>query len=340
MLCLFIVKIFAMRNSYLIYIFTAVLTTSWTSGALAQLRYKNLSPLIGQLPSLTIPGIRQNELASARYSATVETANYLSNQRDNQLTYNVDGETSVIDQTMSYRSNTFTFGLNVALAKQGSGYLDDAIYDFHDTFGMPQNGRTKPSNGHYAWEILNGTHDVYSSNNSTSGLSTLSAFIEGGAEASLNLLWRMELHLPSASVSKRLGTDTTGLSVTLASNANAVFSDYRFIPTLDIWYGGGVLWQHSDSESINSLGLQNLVATVESGIAYHLGESVSLLSQIDITSPYFDNNIRELGWSPVVLSSAIRTNWYKKTIDIGFREDIRPSTSPDFSIFLSFTADL
>jgi len=307
---------------------------------MAQVHLNNLSPLIGQLPSVSLPTTARSANSKTQYTLHIETANYMNTQQDGALSYVIDGETTTANQSFAYRINTFWVGASLDFMLHGGGYLDNAIYNFHEAFGMPQSGRQKSTNNQLAWEVNNNGTDVYSTQKSTSGLSKSSIYIESSLLSTPNQHWRAELHLPTGNTEKRLGSDTTALSLSTSQMYDAGFADTSFMPTIDTWLGAGVLWQHSDNQAIQELGLRSTVLSAEAGLSYALAEQYSVIGQLNSNSPYFDTDIRELGWTPVVLSAALRFKHKQENIKLGFREDIRPSTSPDFSIFLSLTTNL
>ena len=303
----------------------------------AGIRYINLSPIIGQLPQVSYPEPGSKTAPYARYILHAASANYFSSANHDGLSYKIDGETATIQQTFEFGLESGLIGITNRWFKHSPGSMDSMIYDFHDVFGMPQNGRTKASNEQIDWLIEANNQDVYTLNRSSSGFGDTSLFYElRGVKEISNL--RLEISIPSSSATKRTSTDTWGLSVSSSLIGPELFTDQDYLPSLSTWFGFGATALHNQ-DSLDAINLNPLVASFVAGAIYNATDSWDFEAQLNTNSPYFDSEIRELGWIPIIASFASGYQFDSAKAQLGFSQDLRPGTSPDFSVFFSFNYD-
>ena len=303
----------------------------------AGIRYINLSPIIGQLPQVSYPEPGSKKAPYARYMLHAASANYFSSANHDDLSYKIDGETATIQQTFELGLESGLIGITNRWFKHSPGSMDSMIYDFHDMFGMPQNGRTKASNEQIDWLIEANNQDVYTLNRSSSGFGDTSLFYElRGVKEIPNL--RLEISIPSSRTTKRTSTDTWGLSVSSSLMGPELFADQDYLPSLNTWFGFGATALHNE-DTLDAINLNPLVASFVAGAIYNATDSWDFEAQLNTNSPYFDSEIRELGWVPIIASFASGYQFDSAKAQLGFSQDLRPGTSPDFSVFFSFNYD-
>ena len=303
----------------------------------ASIRYINLSPVIGQLPQIDYPTLDKRDLSTGRYTLLTASANYLSSGKDGSNNYIVDGETTTIQQTFELAIDQGLVGITNRWFQHSSGVMDQLIYDFHDMFGMPQNGRTETNKDQLLWTVESNNQNVYSLNNSKAGFGDTSIFYELRDFRELSNV-RISLSMPTGTESQHTSTDTWGLAISSSLNGPQLFETQDYLPTLRTWFGAGGSILYSD-HGFGELDLNPLVFAGTIGAGYDIRESFSFEAQIDVSSPYFDSDIRELGWAPLVASIAAAYRVRSANFQLGFSEDLRPSTSPDFSLFFTFHYD-
>ncbi|KZZ40594.1 hypothetical protein A3758_07630 [Oleiphilus sp. HI0118] len=305
--------------------------------SVANIRYINLSPVIGQLPQIDYPALDAKSSSAARYTLDIASANYLSSGDDGNSLYNIDGETSTVQQSLEFTLGKNVAGITNRWFKHSTGVMDQLIYDFHDLFGMPQNGRTENNQNQLNWRIQSNNQDIYSLTRSQTGFGDTTLFYEfRELEAFSNL--RVSLSIPTGSTSKRTSTDTYGFTVSSSLTGPDLFLSQSYLPTLRTWFGAGASILHSNHE-FGELKPNPLILGGTMGMGYDATNSLSLEAQLDTNSPYFDSSIRELGWVPIIASVAVNYELRSAKLQLGFNEDLRPSTSPDFSLFSSFRYD-
>ena len=318
-------------------LFLGLLTLSLSQTSAASIRYINLSPVIGQLPQIDYPAVNKRDLSSGRYTVDIASANYLSSGNDGSDIYAIDGETTTIQQTLEFSVGSNSAGITNRWFEHSSGRMDQLIYDFHDTFGMPQNGRTETNKNQLNWLIQSNNQDIYSLSRSKSGFGDTTIFYEFSELIKLSNL-RISLTIPTGAATRRTSSDTWGLAASSSLSGPELFLDQPYLPTLRTWFGAGATALYSDYE-FGGLELNPLVIGGTIGVGYDATDSLSFEAQLDTNSPYFDSDIRELGWAPVIASVALNYQIQSANIQLGFNEDLRPSTSPDFSLFFAFRYD-
>ena len=235
------------------------------AGASGLVHHKNLSPIIGQLPQATYPTFSLQQVSNWVYSLDSTTANYLSSGSDGALNYFIDGETTLVSQSLAYSFDNFLFGMVVPWQSHSNGVLDRPIYDFHDFFGMPQNGRTEANIGSLNWGLNQNGNSEYILANSSQALGDVELFFESNAIALEQTKLRFSTQLPTGSTSSRSGAGSWGISISSLTEQNFSLSNSEDFPSLKTWYGFGANYL-SDSNEISYIKQHNLVLSSVFGI--------------------------------------------------------------------------
>ena len=318
-------------------LFFGLLTLCVGQFSVASIRYINLSPVIGQLPQIDYPTLNESNLSAGRYRVDIASANYLSSGTDGGNIYTVDGETTTIQQTFEIKLGNDTGGITNRWFEHSSGVMDQLIYDFHDIFGMPQNGRTESNKNQLNWLIQSKNQDVFSVSRSKSGFGDTTIFYEFRELKEFSNV-RVSLTMPTGSSSRRTSTDTWGLATSSSLQGPQLFAEKNYLPTLRTWFGAGATILYSDYE-FGEFKPNPIVFAGTMGAGYDATDALSFEAQLDTNSPYFSSEIRELGWIPIIASVALNYQLHSASIQLGFNEDLRPSTSPDFALFFAFKYD-
>lgn len=325
------------KRKLILGLFVGLFSLCVVQSTTASIRYINLSPVIGQLPQIDYPALDKSHQSTGSYTIDIVSANYRSSSNDGSSAYSVDGETTTFQQTLELKIGVDNAGITNRWFQHSSGAMDQLIYDFHDLFGMPQNGRTESNKNQLSWLITSNNQDMYSLNRSQSGFGDTTVFYEFSALESLADV-RISFTMPTGSTTRRTSTDTWGLTASSSYNGPQIFADQSYLPTLRTWLSAGATILYSDYE-YGGLEPNPLVIAGRIGAAYAATDSLSLEAQLDTNSPYFDTDIRELGWVPLIASLALTYQLHSSHFQFGFNEDLRPSTSPDFSLFFAFRYD-
>ena len=310
----------------------------------------NTNPLITQLPQVRFSDTLARQSSKPRYNAELFISNYLSAAQSDTINYAVDGETLGFIQSLSWQHDSqLRLGISLPSYYHSSGFLDQAIYDFHDVFGMPQNGRSETRQNKFAWVIDSSNTDVYSLRKESAGIGDLSISAEymhatGTNKQGLETLFgehsitNLRLTLPTGDRAHRAGGEAFGLSASFTTSSS--FSSSKdALHALQYWWGLGITALHT-THKLNTLDPARLIAAAEFGIAYALTPSLGLKASLNTHSAYFNTHIRELGWAPVISNVSLSYHNLGHQFSFGFSEDIRPRTSPDFVLIANWSTTI
>ncbi len=292
-----------------------------------QLPFKQIFglPSLDNYP-LTEPGkLRLNVITniSNTYDASIGTHDVL-------LT---DIETLRSTLILSYAVlNNLQLGIEVPYIRHNGGFLDDFIYDWHDFFNMPQNGRTKTNSDQLQVQYL-----------STSGAS-FSLTDSGGAVGDIrinsaytlprgnrSLIISSELKLPTGDFDKLTGSGGLDFSAGLTINDPVSLEKYKI--TL---FGGLAGIYLDDIDSTMSAIQNNFVLAARVGIGWQPSSFFQLKLQLDGHGPLYDSDIKEIGESGLQIvmggSLVITDNAY---IDLSIAEDLDISSAADVAFQLA-----
>lgn len=332
---------FSTHNVFIIVIFLLITITPSTSDAAQTyttetLAVENRSPIM-QLFSLSRPEyFTDYKPASVVWQPKFEIINYISATRKSNDTFFIDGESLIVSNTFQYQlSDNSQLHFLIPWISHSGGTADRFIYNFHDAFQLPQNGRSLEQNNRMLWFLSSNNEEVLNFQNNSSGI----------GDIQLKYIWTPEagnlfedkvqlstlLKLPSGSFDKQTGSGNVDLGISAIHTNPAWFKERRFLSeiTLSFWYGAGINYI-GRSSGLKLLDRNPFALTFRSGLAWKLSPTWQLKIQSDTSSPLFKTEIRELGWFPLQLTLASSHTINKRTkIDFTLAEDLRPRSAPD-----------
>ncbi|MBW2466444.1 MAG: DUF3187 family protein [Deltaproteobacteria bacterium] len=293
---------------------------------------------INQLPFKQIfglPSLENNPLTEAgrfRINVISNISNTfdISNGSDNIIT---DTETVRASLVLSYAvRNNWQLGVELPYVRHNGGFLDDFIYDWHDFFNLPQNGRAKDSSDRIQVAFLSSTGASFALNSSGGGLGDIRI------NSNYTLPWHnraliisTELKLPTGEFAKLTGSGGLDFSMGLMLNDPLSLGKYRL--TL---FGGlaGVFLGDIDSDMS---AIQNKFAlTGRIGVGWQASRFIQLKLQLDGHTALYDSDVKEMGDSGLQLvfgSSIILSD--STCLDMSIAEDISISTAADVAFQLA-----
>ena len=244
-----------------------------------------------------------------------------------------DAETFRSSLIVSYglRDN-WQLSVEVPYISHDEGFLDDFIYDWHDFFNMPQNGRTKDNSDQLHISYLSGSGNSFALSDSGSGLGDIrinGAFTRPWKNRTL--IFSTELKFPTGDYDKLTGSGGYDFSVGLMINDPHSLEKYRV--TL---YGGlaGIFLGDIDGELA---AVQNSFALAgRAGIGWQASRLIQLKLQVDAQSALYDSDLKEMGDPAfqLVMGGSI-TFSDDVYLDISVAEDIITSTAADVAFQLA-----
>ncbi|UZE95180.1 DUF3187 family protein [Alkalimarinus alittae] len=296
----------------------------------------NLNPMVQifGLPSLA------NQVLGAQGLFEVEieqqTANYYSQSISNDEVITLDGETWKTRLNIAYALTDHSeISISVPYIRHSSGYMDDLIYNWHDTFGMPQNNRTKSTNNNIdLYYSVNGKTPV-DLNSTVSGIGDIRLTYAHQLNAfNRDLILQTVIKLPTGDVATLTGSGGTDLSIGLMIN-DAISFERQNINT---WAGAAVTYLGKADGDLSD-NQKDLAWSASAGLGWPINSALILKTQFDGHSAVYNSNTTELGDPALMLTFGgdyYFTPLYR--LELSAVEDIIAETSPDIVFSVKFSA--
>jgi hypothetical protein len=226
--------------------------------------------------------------------------------------------------------DSWQLAVEVPYISHDGGFLDDFIYEWHDLFGMPQNGRSKDNSDQLNVSYLSGVS--FELPGPESGVGDIRFNIAHSRPWNdRTLIFSAELKLPTGDFAKLTGSGSSDFSAGLTLNDPHSLEAYRI--TL---YGGlaGVYLGDMDGElaAIQN----NFVLTGRAGMGWQATKLIQFKLQLDAQSAIYDSDLKEMGDPAfqLVLGGSL-TFTDDVYLDIAVAEDINTSTAADVAFQLA-----
>jgi len=302
---------------------------------------ENRSPVV-QLFSLSRPDYTLNKKPNTMHAKSrMELINYLSQTKKDNEHFIIDGETLIITNTFQHQiSNSFIMHLNIPWFRHTEGIADNFIYEFHELFQLPQNGRTSQNNDQLFWVLSKNDNRSISVDENKSGIGDIQIKLSWTLDSSESTQISSQLKLPTGNFKDQTGSEKLDFGMSVIKNNPDWLKNRNWLSDLplSVWYGAGINYVSSVSK-LDNFDAFPVVATLRTGIAWSIFSNWNIKAQLDSNTPLFDSNIRELGWIPAQVSLATEHKLSNRfTLDFILTEDLRPRATPDviFSSGLSF----
>jgi len=293
---------------------------------------ENRSPIM-QLFSLSRPDFYPNQTTGTiTWSPRLEVVNYISSTRKGGDFIFIDGETWQISNTLRFQLNPQTqIQATLPWIKHNEGLFDNFIYHFHELFQLLQNGRTQEFNDRMTWIFESNGEQVLLYEENTSALGDLQLKLFWTPESKRNIQLSGLLKLPTGNFAHQTGSENIDIGFSATHMNPDWFRQREFLEhkTLAFWYGAGISYI-GKAQKLKDFDNYPLSLTFRSGLALEISPKWQLKIQADTNSPLFNTKIRELGWFPVQLTTAIAHTINESTqVDFSIIEDLRPRSAPD-----------
>lgn len=267
----------------------------------------------------------------------LQIANHFTGASTGSETLSLDGETQRL--TLLWRQGlprNKEWGFELPFVSHNGGFLDMSIEEFHDIFGLPQNGRTDPPRNRIDYRYTRNGVDLVGLTRAVSGVGDVRLFagepiVTQTASSGYTAAWRVSLKLPTGDDAELLGSGSTDLAAWLS------IATTRPPDKWNLYGGGGVLLMSGGN--VMPAQQRHIVAFGTLGISQKFFPQVTINAQLDVHSPFYsDSGLRQLG--EYAAQGLLGLDWEftpRKFLAFSISEDLVVGTSPDVTFNLSLT---
>lgn len=268
-------------------------------------------------------------------STRTELINYLSSGNRGLEGYYIDGETWHATQSLSFGFDTqSTVTLELPWLKHHKGISDNFIYRFHDVLQLPQNGRTPDRQDYQLWDLRVDGKTILHVEDSQSGLGDVRVRWQQALESGQ---FGLAVKLPTGDFDKQTGSEKFDVGVSFAQQNPSWFRQRDMLAdcALALWYGVSLNYVQINDLLADALDTKPWILAARAGFGWQVSPRWILKTQLDANSPFFDSEIRELGWVPLLIGFGSETRLSANSaLEFMIIEDLRPRTSPDVVLSL------
>ena len=293
----------------------------------------NLNPFVQIYGPPTTSTGQITESGQLDWRLTTEIANNFTTSTAGAEAIAIDGETWRSALSVSYGLNDrWEVGLSLPYLRHDGGSLDNFIENWHKVFGLPNGGRRQTDTNQlvYAWN--EGSVPLADFRRTESGIGDMRLHLGYRLKTIDDRQWtlRAGVKLPTGDVDKLTGSDSTDLFTSLHVSQADLFGR----PTLAFHGSVGFLWLGSGELADHRL--EDWVTYGSVALAWQPWSRVSLKTQLDFNSAFYNSKLKEVGDFSVqlVVGGAIRLT-DRLVLDIGVIEDVVTDTSPDVALHFS-----
>ena len=295
---------------------------------------------VNQLPFKQIFGLPSldnsplTEKGKWRLNLIGNISNTFDTALENQEKLVNDLETSRGSLVASYGlRDSWQLSVEMPYVSHDGGFLDDFIYNWHDFFGLPQNGRTRDNSDQLDVSYLSGVSFRLPGPESGIGDVRFNVAYSRLLD-NRTLIFSAELKLPTGEFERLTGSGGTDFSAGLTINDPYSLEEYRL--TL---YGGlaGVVLGDLDGEL--AAVQNNFIVTGRAGIGWQATKLIQIKLQLDGHSGIYDSDLEAMGdpaFQLVMGGSLTFTD--DVYLDLSVAEDISTSTAADVAFQLALVA--
>jgi len=249
----------------------------------------------------------------------------------------IDGETHRFSLVVNYAlRDNLQLGFEIPYVKHSGGFLDDFIYEWHDFFNQPQNGRDKDESDEINFIYTNSDRDEFGIDSSQNGIGDvrLNVAYSRPLEKDRALIYSAEVKLPTGDFDKLTGSGGTDVSVGVTIN------DPHSLGEMNVTLFGGLAAMYlGDIDSDLSDDQYNFAMAARAGFGWQASKKFQLKLQFDGHTPLYDSDLEEMGdpsLQIVIGGSLLFTE--DVYLDLAITEDIIVETAPDVGFILALVA--
>ena len=272
-----------------------------------------------------------NQTAQSSWSSSLIITNELITESNKNESLFLDYETYRFNLAYQYGINkNWNVKLDIPIIHQSGGFLDSAIDNWHQFFGLPRANRPFVENNQYNIQYLANNQNLIDLDESSITIGDIQvaiarSLIENG-QTTLSL-WG-SLKLPTGDEDKLSGSGATDLSLWFALNQQLADKWLININTGTVILG---------EDKYQNIPLSNHVYYGHIMLGWLATEYLDLKIQLQgHTSYYEDSQLRAIGSTYLAtFGTSIKINQCNQ-LDIAISEDIKIDASPDASLLINW----
>lgn len=295
----------------------------------------NQSPLI-QIYGL--PALGESRVlapSQENLALRLQIANNFAGESNSSESVSLDGETHRLTLAWSQGlAGGMEWGFELPYLTHNGGFLDHAIERWHDTFGLPQGGRTDLPRNRIDYRYTRNGVNLLGLTHSVSGLGDVRLLagkqLETDKTFGGQLALRASLKLPTGESDELLGSGSTDLALWLSAAT----------PLSAAWglYGGGGILLMTEGKVLPEQH-RHQVGFGTVGLSWKLSPHFAFNGQLDAHSPFYeDSDLSPL--SAFAVQGLVGLNWElspRRFLEFSVSEDFVANASPDAAFNLSLS---
>ena len=240
----------------------------------------------------------------------------------------IDSESQVLNFSLRHRiGERFELGIDVPYVRHSGGYLDSAIYNFHDLVGLSNSSRDGLDDQYRLFFAQQG-QVLFDASTPSSGLGDIrvSAAMRLG-KATL----RAGIKAPTGDPDKLTGSGAADLSLGIYGGGTSTLFDR------DLSFSGFVgILALGDGDVMAEI-QRSAVAYAGAALRWHATSRFALATQLYAQGSYFDASLDEIGGNTFQLAFGgdYRFPAQGLLLRLAIVEDIAAAAAPDFALHLS-----
>jgi hypothetical protein len=296
-----------------------------------------------QNPFLQIYGLPEFQGATLQHpgdfsiGVSLAVANNAESAESSSESLVLDGETYVVNVALRRGvTDWLELGLDVPLITHSGGFLDSAIKNWHDLWGM-SNSKRNGSDGELLFQYENSEVPQYQISSSSSGIGDVrfSAAVPlqfGANKDDRRMALRLTVKLPTGDEQELRGSGAvdTALAIHLENSAQLFGKQ--------IGYTGfaGVL--ALGNGEVLAVRQRDFAPFGGAALTWHANQRVAFTGQFQAHGACIDSELDELGGSSIQISvgGTYRSPRRRWSMSLALIEDLVSDATPDMGLYLSF----